>query len=66
MPAQLKVTQVHSTIGNKKDQGATVVALGLKRIRHSVILPDNPSVRGMVFKVRHLVEVEELKEESGS
>ena len=59
-PKQLKVTQVRSTIGCKADQVATVKALGLNRIRHSVIQVDNPAVRGMLFKVKHLVEVEEL------
>lgn len=56
----LKITQVRSTIGCKADQVATVKALGLKRIRHTVERPDNPAVRGMVFKVKHLVEVVEL------
>lgn len=59
-PKMLKITQVRSTIGCKADQVATVKALGLKRIRHTVERPDNPAVRGMVFKVKHLVEVEEL------
>jgi len=55
----LKVTQVKSVIGTPADQKATVRALGLKRLRHTVELPDNPAVRGMVFKVKHLVEVVE-------
>jgi large subunit ribosomal protein L30 len=57
---QLKITQVKSAIGKKKDQGATLRALGLRRIRHSVIQDDTPVIRGMVFKVKHLVEVEEV------
>ncbi|MDZ4655762.1 MAG: 50S ribosomal protein L30 [Coriobacteriia bacterium] len=56
---KLSITQVKSVIGFPKNQKATVRALGLKRIRHTVVLPDNPAVRGMVFKVKHLVEVEE-------
>lgn len=58
--AQLKVTYTKSTIGYAHDQKRTVTSLGLRRIRQSVLLPDNAAVRGMVFKVRHLVEVEEV------
>ncbi len=54
----LKVTQVRSTIGFDKKQGMVVRSLGLRRIRHSVTLPDTPEVRGAIDKVRHLVEVE--------
>ncbi len=56
----LKVTQVRSAIGAPADQKATVRALGLKRINHSVEQVDTPTVRGMIFKVKHLVKVEEL------
>ncbi|MDQ3815755.1 MAG: 50S ribosomal protein L30 [Armatimonadota bacterium] len=42
-----------------KDQKATVAALGLRKVGATVVLPANDSVRGMVFKVRHLVEVSE-------
>ncbi len=54
----LKVTQVRSTIGFNKKQGEIVRSLGLRRIRHSVALPDTPEVRGALHKVRHLVTVE--------
>ncbi len=57
----LKVTQVRSAIGAPHDQKATVRALGLKRLRHSVEHVDTPAVRGMIFKVKHLVEVENIK-----
>jgi large subunit ribosomal protein L30 len=57
---KILVTQVRSVIGCPADQGATVRALGLKRIRHSVEKIDTPAVRGMTEKVRHLVEVREL------
>lgn len=60
MSGKLRITQIRSTIGQKRDQGATVRALGLKRIRHTVEQEDNPVIRGMVFKVQHLVEVEEV------
>ncbi len=55
----LKVTQVRSTIGFNKKQGEIVRSLGLRRIRHTVTLPDTPEVRGAIEKVRHLVTVTE-------
>ena len=58
--AKLKVTLKKSVIGCKKDQIATVEALGLKKLNHSVVLPDNESVRGSIFHVKHLVTVEEI------
>jgi len=54
----VKVTQVRSIIGFNKKQGEIVRSLGLRRIRHSVTLPDTPEVRGALHKVRHLVTVE--------
>lgn len=54
----LKVTQVRSIIGFDKKQGEIVRSLGLRRIRHTVELPDTPEVRGALLKVRHLVTVE--------
>ena len=59
MANTIKVTLKKSTIGCKKDQIATVEALGLRKIGQSVEKPDNPQTRGMVFKVKHLVEVSE-------
>jgi len=56
----LKVTQIKSTIGCPEDQKLTVKALGLGKINSSVEQVDNPAVRGMIFKVKHLVNVEEL------
>jgi large subunit ribosomal protein L30 len=55
----LTVTQVRSTIGFNRKQGEIVRSLGLRRIRHSVTLPDTPEVRGALQKVRHLVTVTE-------
>ena len=55
----LRVTQVKSAIGKKYDQERTLKALGLGQIGRTVEQVDNPSVRGMIFKVKHLVEVEE-------
>ncbi len=57
--ANLKITLVRSTIGALKDQQATVKALGLHKMHSTVIKPDNPCIRGMIFKVKHLVKVEE-------
>ncbi|HQC36462.1 MAG TPA: 50S ribosomal protein L30 [Bacillota bacterium] len=58
--AQLKITLVKSTIGGTPGQRKVVEALGLRKIRQSVILEDSPQTRGAVFKVSHLVQVEEL------
>ena len=60
--ARLKVTQRRSVIDRPRDQKATVRALGLKRIDHAVIKEDRPEIRGMIAKVRHLVDVEEVGE----
>lgn len=59
--AKLKVTQVRGLPGKNQRQRATVRALGLKRIRHSVVQEDRPEIRGMIDKVRHLVQVEEVE-----
>jgi large subunit ribosomal protein L30 len=56
---QLKITLVRSPIGFNRTQGETVLGMGLRRIRHSVELPDTPETRGMILKVRHLVTVQE-------
>jgi large subunit ribosomal protein L30 len=56
----LKVTQVKSTIACPANQVATIKALGLGKINRSVEQVDNPAVRGMIFKVKHLVKVEEI------
>ncbi len=55
----VKVTLVKSPIGFKDNQEVVVRSLGLRRIRHTVELKDSPAVRGMIHKVRHLVEVQE-------
>lgn len=56
----LRITLVRSTIGRPADQGRTVASLGLRKLNATVERPDNPSIRGMVTKIRHLVQVEEL------
>ncbi len=59
--SKLKVTLKKSSIGYPQDQRGTLRALGLKKMHQTVEHDDNPSVRGMVQKVTHLVEVEEIK-----
>ena len=54
---RLKVTLLKSTIGFNRTQAETVRGMGLRRIRHTVDLPDTPETRGMILKVRHLVSV---------
>ena len=54
----LRLTQVKSSIGRPYDQGRTLKALGLGKIGRSVDQVDNESVRGMIFKVKHLITVE--------
>jgi large subunit ribosomal protein L30 len=55
----VKVTLLRSPIGFKRNQGTVLKSLGLRKIRHSVELKDTPATRGMIHKVRHLVEVTE-------
>ncbi len=57
--AELKIKLIKSTIGAKKNQIATVEALGLRKIRQVVEHKDTPQIRGMIKRVSHLVEVEE-------
>ncbi|MCP4803731.1 MAG: 50S ribosomal protein L30 [Proteobacteria bacterium] len=58
---KLKVTLKKSTIGSTQTQRACVQGLGLRKIRSSRILINTPAVRGMVQKVIHLVDVEEIE-----
>ena len=55
----LKVTQIGSPIGRRKDQRATLIGLGLNKMHKTRELEDTPSVRGMIRKVHHLVKLEE-------
>lgn len=59
---KLQITLKKSPIGAIRDQRRTVTALGLRKLGHSVIKPDNPAIRGMIFKVKHMVEVQEVTE----
>lgn len=60
MAEKLKITLVKSPIGAIPKQRATVQALGLRKIRQTVELPDNGATRGMIQRVNHLVKVEEI------
>ena len=55
--AQIKIKQIKSRINCPKVQKRTLDALGLKKMNHVVVKDDNPSIRGMINTVRHLVEV---------
>ncbi len=57
---RLRITYTTSKIGIKYDQKDTVRRLGLSRLGQTVEQPDNPAIRGMIHKVRHLVTVEEI------
>ena len=61
MSAKLKITQVRSVIGRPEKHRRIIKSLGLRRNQTSVFHDDTPAIRGMVFKVRHLVNVEEVK-----
>jgi large subunit ribosomal protein L30 len=54
----VKITLVKSPIGFKRNQLVVARGLGLRRIRHTIEVKDTPSTRGMIHKIRHLVEVE--------
>ncbi len=62
MAEKLKITWKKSSIGYAQDQKDTIKALGLRKLNRTVLKPDNPAVRGMVYKVRHLLSVEEVNE----
>lgn len=58
--AQLKITWMRSCIGRPQSQRRIIQSLGLRRLRHSVVHADTPTIRGMINKVTHLVTVEEV------
>ena len=59
-PSSLKITLIKSTIGQKQRQKDTALSLGLRKMHQTVIRPNNPQMRGMVFAIQHLVQVEEV------
>lgn len=60
MSKKLRIRQVRSAINRHESQKRTIRALGIRRMQHAVVQPDNPQIRGMIFKVSHLVTVEEV------
>jgi len=60
--AKLRIKWVKSAIGYAKDQKATIQALGFRRLQQTIEREDHPTVRGMIQKVSHLVQVEEIAE----
>jgi len=58
---KLKITLVSSSIGRNERQKRTLRALGLKKLNQTVIKDDTPEIRGMVNKLKHLLDVEELE-----
>ena len=64
MATKLQITLSRSPVGYEKSQGGTARALGLTRRGRTVEQPDNASIRGMIFKIKHLLTVAEVKEEA--
>lgn len=62
--AKLKVKLTRSLIGRPETQRKTVKSLGLGKMNSTKILPDSPTIRGQIFKVKHLVTVEEIAGEA--
>ena len=60
--AKLRITYTKSGIGYSIDQKETIKSLGLRKLNSSIVRDDTPVVRGMIFKVRHLVTVQETAE----
>lgn len=60
--AKLRITYTKSAIGCSVDQKETIKSIGLRKLNSSVVRDDSPTVRGMIFKVRHLVTVQEVTE----
>jgi large subunit ribosomal protein L30 len=61
MARKLRIKQIRSASGHRSDQQRTVRALGLRRLQQVVEHNDTPQIRGMVFKIRHLLQVDEIQ-----
>ena len=59
--ANLKITQKRSAINRHFSQKRTIKALGIRGLNRPIVKVDTPQIRGMIYKVRHLLEVEEVK-----
>lgn len=62
MAKKLRITQVGSAIGRNFDQKGTLKALGIRKVNQTVIKDDTPQIRGMIRKISHLLNVEEIEE----
>ena len=62
--AKIKVTQIKSTIGRHNKQKKILIGLGLNKINRSKIIQNNPAIQGMVEKVKHLLKIEQVKDET--
>ena len=60
--AKLAITQVNSAIGRKIDQKKTLTALGIKKMGRPVVHDDTPQIRGMINKISHLLDVQEVEQ----
>jgi len=58
---KLEIKQIKSAIGYNVKTKKTLEALGIKKINHIVIKNDSPSIRGMIYKIKHLIEIKEIK-----
>jgi large subunit ribosomal protein L30 len=61
-PKLLRIKQIRSGSGRPAKHRRTLEALGLKRHQQTIVQQDNPAIRGMLFQVRHLVQVDEIAE----
>ena len=62
MAPKLRIRQIRSTSGRQQKQRLTLHALGIRRIDHEVEHADTPQIRGMIYKVRHLIQVDEIQD----
>ena len=58
---KLEIKQIKSAIGYNVKTKKTLQALGIKKLNHKVVKNDSPSIRGMIHKVKHLIELKEIK-----
>ena len=59
--AKLKITLIKSVIGSRPEQRGTVRSLGLRKLHHSVVQESSPAILGMIERISHMVQVEEVK-----
>ena len=62
MAPKLRIRQIRSSSGRQQKQRLTLRALGIRHIDHTVEHTDTPQIRGMIFKIRHLIEVDEIQD----